>query len=213
MFRYRYDTEAGLFYLQSRYYNPEWGRFINADGIIGQTGELLGHNLFAYCKNNPVNSKDPDGFRMIASNACWEDFEVVVKVLAPVIVFCYTAWQVINMSIKNTAESVTNSIRNTTKSATNSIKNKVNKKIKMKSKKKTKNYDADKEALDSLDKELEDKYRRNCERITDEETRIVDEWCKEIDVPQHYGTDKGKDTNSWNYGNHTDVRGRHILFK
>jgi len=28
---YRYDTETGLYYLQSRYYNPEWGRFINAD--------------------------------------------------------------------------------------------------------------------------------------------------------------------------------------
>lgn len=60
---YRYDSETGLYYLQSRYYNPEWGRFINADAIIGQTGELLGHNMFAYCKNNPINLKDPSGFR------------------------------------------------------------------------------------------------------------------------------------------------------
>ncbi|MBV7273350.1 hypothetical protein I6U48_10560 [Clostridium sp. PL3] len=37
-----------------RYYDPEWGRFINADGLIGQTGELLAHNLFMYCKNNRV---------------------------------------------------------------------------------------------------------------------------------------------------------------
>lgn len=51
-----------MYYLQSRYYNPEWGRFINADGIIGQTGELLGHNLFAYCKNNPISLKDDSGF-------------------------------------------------------------------------------------------------------------------------------------------------------
>jgi RHS repeat-associated protein len=62
---YRYDTETGLYYLQSRYYNPEWGRFINADAIIGQTGELLGHNLFSYCKNNPVNMKDSAGFRPV----------------------------------------------------------------------------------------------------------------------------------------------------
>jgi RHS repeat-associated protein len=62
---YRYDTETGLYYLQSRYYNPEWGRFINADGIIGQTGELLGHNLFMYTKNNPVNMSDKSGFRPI----------------------------------------------------------------------------------------------------------------------------------------------------
>ncbi|GFZ34395.1 hypothetical protein CSC2_49210 [Clostridium zeae] len=59
---YRYDTETGLYYLQSRYYNPEWGRFINADGIAGQTGELLSHNMFAYCKSNPVNMKDDSGF-------------------------------------------------------------------------------------------------------------------------------------------------------
>ncbi|MFA9397789.1 MAG: RHS repeat domain-containing protein [Clostridiaceae bacterium] len=58
---YRYDSETGLYYLQSRYYNPEWGRFINADGIIGQTGNLLGHNMFSYCRNNPVNLSDPTG--------------------------------------------------------------------------------------------------------------------------------------------------------
>lgn len=65
MFRYRYDTETGLYYLQSRYYNPEWGRFINADAIAGQVGELLGHNVFAYCKSNPVNMSDTSGFRSI----------------------------------------------------------------------------------------------------------------------------------------------------
>ncbi len=58
---YRYDTEIGLYYLQSRYYNPEWGRFINGDGLIGQTGELLSHNLFVYCMNNPVNNFEQDG--------------------------------------------------------------------------------------------------------------------------------------------------------
>jgi len=47
---YRYDTEIGLYYLQSRYYNPEWGRFINSDGLVGSTGELLSYNLFAETK-------------------------------------------------------------------------------------------------------------------------------------------------------------------
>ncbi|MDT8716230.1 RHS repeat-associated core domain-containing protein [Clostridium sp. 19966] len=60
---YRYDTETGLYYLQSRYYNPDWGRFINADAIAGSVGELLGHNLFAYCKNSPVALSDKDGYR------------------------------------------------------------------------------------------------------------------------------------------------------
>jgi hypothetical protein len=49
--------------LKSRYYNPDWGRFINADAIAGSIGELLGHNIFAYCKNNPINMKDDNGFR------------------------------------------------------------------------------------------------------------------------------------------------------
>ncbi|MDP4147166.1 MAG: DNRLRE domain-containing protein [Bacillota bacterium] len=58
---YRYDTETQLYYLQSRYYNADWCRFINADGIVGQTGKLLDHNLFAYCGNNPIMRKDPAG--------------------------------------------------------------------------------------------------------------------------------------------------------
>ncbi|WP_081897103.1 RHS repeat-associated core domain-containing protein [Clostridium sp. KNHs214] len=62
---YRYDSETGLYYLQNRYYNPEWARFINADEIIGETGELLGHNLFAYSKNNCANMSDYSGFRPV----------------------------------------------------------------------------------------------------------------------------------------------------
>ena len=62
-FRYRgyyYDDETGLYYLNSRYYDPEVGRFINADGQIS-TGDISGTNLFAYCGNNPVNMSDSDG--------------------------------------------------------------------------------------------------------------------------------------------------------
>ncbi|URZ04113.1 RHS repeat-associated core domain-containing protein [Clostridium felsineum] len=58
---YRYDSETGLYYLQSRYYNPEWGRFVNADTEGGSIGELLSHNVFAYCGNNPVNTLDSNG--------------------------------------------------------------------------------------------------------------------------------------------------------
>ena len=61
---YVYDTESGLYYLQSRYYDPEVGRFINAD-IVVDTGALLGHNLFAYCENTPVICKDDSGYGKI----------------------------------------------------------------------------------------------------------------------------------------------------
>ncbi len=65
-FRYRgyyYDTETGLYYLNSRYYDPETGRFINADSLeyLGVNGDFVNYNLFVYCGNNSVMNKDPDG--------------------------------------------------------------------------------------------------------------------------------------------------------
>ena len=63
-YRYRgyyYDTETQLYYLQSRYYNPTWGRFLNADGYISTGTGILGYNMFAYCNNNPIMNVDPDG--------------------------------------------------------------------------------------------------------------------------------------------------------
>ncbi len=63
-FRYRgyyYDDETELYYLNSRYYSPEWGRFINADSVISDVGAIQGYNLFAYCFNNPINMADETG--------------------------------------------------------------------------------------------------------------------------------------------------------
>jgi len=65
LFRYRgyiYDYETNFYYLQSRYYDPEIGRFINADDIsyLGD-GTPISYNLFSYCGNNPVMGYDPTG--------------------------------------------------------------------------------------------------------------------------------------------------------
>ena len=65
-FRYRgyyYDTETSLYYLQSRYYDPQTGRFLNSDDVnyIGTTESEISYNPFAYCENNPVNLEDPGG--------------------------------------------------------------------------------------------------------------------------------------------------------
>ena len=62
-FRYRgyfYDGETGLYYVSSRYYDPEVGRWINADSLLNQES-VLGYNMFAYCLNNPVNMMDETG--------------------------------------------------------------------------------------------------------------------------------------------------------
>ncbi|MGN0519879.1 MAG: RHS repeat-associated core domain-containing protein [Candidatus Fimenecus sp.] len=62
---YNYDFTTGLYYLQSRYYNPEWGRFMNVDDtsiLLATQGTSHGANLFAYCENNPVNMVDYTGY-------------------------------------------------------------------------------------------------------------------------------------------------------
>ena len=63
-FRYRgyvYDEETGFYYLQSRYYNPEVGRFISSDVLLSTGQGVLGNNAYAYCGNNPVMGYDPYG--------------------------------------------------------------------------------------------------------------------------------------------------------
>lgn len=64
-FRYRsyvYDEETGLYYLQSRYYDPLTGRFLNADVYCDtESGTPLSTNMFAYCENNAINNVDYSG--------------------------------------------------------------------------------------------------------------------------------------------------------
>ena len=69
---YVYDRETGLYYLESRYYNPATSRFINADSAAATGQGLLGNNMFAYCNNNPVVRQDNSG----------EAFETVFDVLS-----------------------------------------------------------------------------------------------------------------------------------
>ena len=58
---YFYDTETSLYYLKSRYYDPEVGRFINPDGYNSTGQGIIGTNMFAYCLNNPAIFSDDAG--------------------------------------------------------------------------------------------------------------------------------------------------------
>lgn len=58
---YQFDRETGLYYLQSRYFNPQWCQFINADTNLDTQTSIIGTNIFAYCDNNPVMGVDPTG--------------------------------------------------------------------------------------------------------------------------------------------------------
>ena len=78
---YYFDTETGMYYLKSRYYDPQVGRFLNADSIEicvnTQSDQINGLNLYAYCMNNPVMLTDAAGY-----SSFWENlWKVVVGVV------------------------------------------------------------------------------------------------------------------------------------
>ena len=92
---YYYDAETGFYYLQSRYYDPSIGRFINADALASTGQGFLGYNMFAYCGNDPVNYVDSCGDKSIEvtkedNNVCINiegtvnfaaiDFQVVLEI-------------------------------------------------------------------------------------------------------------------------------------
>ena len=73
-FRYRgyyYDSDTGWYYLNSRYYDPETGRFLNADGYASTGQGIIGNNMFAYCNNNPVMLADYTGNMPCDANNCY----------------------------------------------------------------------------------------------------------------------------------------------
>ena len=76
---YIYDDETGFYYLQSRYYDPAVGRFINSDGQLN--GGFLGNNMFAYCENNPVMYVDYNGCELALGMTLTAGSEILVLAL------------------------------------------------------------------------------------------------------------------------------------
>ena len=96
-FRYRgyvYDEETGFYYLQSRYYDPSVGRFISADVLLSTGQGVLGHNAYAYCLNDPINSVDGNGnfsFKSLFSGAKLVSIGVTAIAAAATILTCGAA--------------------------------------------------------------------------------------------------------------------------
>ena len=84
---YVYDQETGFYYLNSRYYDPAVMRFISADNYASTGQGILGHNMFTYCGNDPVNRADTGGYiwHIVAGAAIGAAFGVGTKIITNLI--------------------------------------------------------------------------------------------------------------------------------
>ncbi len=82
---YRYDSEINLYYLNSRYYDPEMGRFISSDAYFGESSTVHDFNLYAYVNNNPISYTDPSGYFTLTFITLSAALAKIAAALAPVI--------------------------------------------------------------------------------------------------------------------------------
>lgn len=66
---YQYDKESGLYYLNSRYYDPVIARFLSEDTFLGDRNDPLSLNLYTYCHNEPLMYSDPTGHVNVYGNS------------------------------------------------------------------------------------------------------------------------------------------------
>ena len=139
-FRYRgyfYDTETGLYYLQSRYYNPETGRFINADGYVSTGQGILGGNMFTYALNNPLLYSDHSGnFAITISTAIAIGAAIALAYLGTKAITSprfrkdlTNAANYVYNKVRETVAATWNSAKSTTNSASNKAKEKTEEKV------------------------------------------------------------------------------------
>jgi len=70
----RQDATIGLYFYDTRYYDPALGRFISADTIVPQAGDPQSLNRYSYVLNSPLNYRDPSGHSACVDEECnWID--------------------------------------------------------------------------------------------------------------------------------------------
>ena len=95
-FRYRsyyYDEESGLYYLQSRFYNPTVGRFINSDEstYVAIDTTAISCNLFSYCKNSPATAVDYCGCNSAVISQGADQWAYMLAAIIPAVAAAKTA--------------------------------------------------------------------------------------------------------------------------
>lgn len=119
---YYYDNETGYYYLQSRYYDSNICRFINADlhEIVNVTKDICtGINLFSYCNNNPINNSDPDAhFTLVVVAGVSISAGAVAAIVA---VFSFAFLYATNSTFRNAVNSIVYMLANKTITAVKSF--------------------------------------------------------------------------------------------
>ena len=134
---YVYDTDTGLYYLQSRYYDPTTGRFINADDtayVDTNSGTPLNTNMFAYCENNFINNVDKTGHFFLVDDLAYLVVGALVITVAAVFLSSPAVRDALNnvvrvcgTKIKEACESLSDTIVNSIDRAKTKPKSQKNK--------------------------------------------------------------------------------------
>ena len=89
-FRYageQYDANVGFYYLRARYYDPSAGRFTSMDTWEGMSFDPPSLHKYTYCRNNPVNDRDPSGNYTLIQTI------VVIAIIAIVVAIGLQIWE------------------------------------------------------------------------------------------------------------------------
>ena len=210
---YYYDRDLGFYYLNSRYYDAETGRFINADGTLYHN--MLGYNLYAYCNNNPVNFTDYTGESPeLALMAFLVKYAPVViaateaaLVVAAVLVVAAAVDIIVN-AVEDAAENVQQSENNEAKS------NQLVENVPTNNSNLTPppEEDENQKALRKIVTEVLKNVKRG-KFISEKEARILDEWCEDYKIPQHHKAQIGSGKHWKMRWDHTHFYNKHIPFK